>query len=243
MAIISHTFQVGFRDVGKSNKLTNRGLIGFLEDIAGMHSNIAGYGLNDIKNTSLTWILLNWKIRVIKRPIYGDEITVKTWARKTEKFFTFRDYEVFDNSNNVIAKASSKWLLLNANTLAIEKITNEIMDKYEPEDISVFDDESEINKISEPKAYSSLFNYTVQRKDIDINDHMHNIYYLDLAYEALPEDIYRNCKFNNFEIMYKKEIKLGETIKCLYSNIDDTHYITIKSEDDKVLHAIIKFSK
>lgn len=243
MAIISHTFQVGFRDVGKSNKLTNRGLIGFLEDIAGMHSNIAGYGLNSIKSTCLTWILLNWKIRVIKRPIYGDEITVKTWARKTEKFFTFRDYEVFDSSNNIIAKASSKWLLLNANTLAIEKITNEIMDKYEPEDISVFDGEPEINKISEPKVYSSFFNYTVQRKDIDINDHMHNVYYLDLAYEALPEDIYRNCKFNNFEIMYKKEIKLGETVKCLYSNIDDIHYITIKSEDDKVLHAIIKFSK
>lgn len=243
MAIISHNFKIGFRDVGKSNKLTNRGLIGFLEDIAGIHSNIVGYGLNDIQSTGLTWILLNWKIRVLKRPIYGDEITIKTWARNSEKFFTFRDYEVFDSTNCLIAKATSKWLLLNANTLSIEKITNQIMNKYEPENINVFNDEPEINKISDPKTYSSLFTYTVQRKDIDINDHMHNVYYLDLAYEALPEDIYKNYEFNNFEIMYKKEIKLGETVKCFYSNINDEHYITIKSENEKVLHTIIKFKK
>ena len=37
---------------------------------------------------------------------------------------------------------------------------------------------------------------------------MHNLYYLDLAYEALPEDIYNNKRpFNNVKIVYKKEIK------------------------------------
>lgn len=34
MATFSHTFEIGFRDVGISNKLTNRALVGYLEDIA-----------------------------------------------------------------------------------------------------------------------------------------------------------------------------------------------------------------
>ncbi len=240
MAIFSHNFEIGFRDVGKSNCLTNKGFIGYLEDIAGMHSNQVGYGLNDIATTGLTWVLLNWKVRIFKRPIYGETIIAKTWARRKEKFYTFRDYQIFDANNNVLAIATTKWVLINAKNMSIEKITDELIAKYTPENINVFEGENEINRICEPKNYTSSFLYTVQRKDIDINNHMHNLYYLDLAYETLPEEIYNNIEFNNFEIMYKKEIKFGETVKCLYAFTNNAHYITIKSVDEKTLHSIIK---
>ena len=42
------------------------------------------------------------------------------------------------------------------------------------------------------------------------------------------------------EIMYKKEIKLGETVQCNYSKVEDKNVISIKSEDGSVLHSIIK---
>ena len=69
---------------------------------------------------------------------------------------------------------------------------------------------------------------------------MHNTYYLDLAYEALPKDVYENNTFNNFEIMYKTSALLGEKVKCLYSFVNGEHFVTIKSEDEAKLHAIIK---
>ena len=74
---------------------------------------------------------------------------------------------------------------------------------------------------------------------IDTNNHLHNIYYLDIAKEALPEEIYMNNKFNNFEIMYKKEIKCGETVKAFYSYEDAKHIITVKSNSETELHAMI----
>ena len=49
-------------------------------------------------------------------------------------------------------------------------------------------------------------------------------------------------EFNNVEIMYKKEIKLGEAVKCNYTKLGKENIITIKSEDEKVLHAIVKLS-
>ena len=103
MAKFEHKFEIGFRDVGKSNTLTNKGLIGFLEDIAGMHSNQVGFGLNNIDNTGLTWVLLNWKIRIFTRPLYGESIYIKTWARNTIKFYTFRDFEVY-NKQGIMKK-------------------------------------------------------------------------------------------------------------------------------------------
>ena len=71
---------------------------------------------------------------------------------------------------------------------------------------------------------------------------MHNLNYLAVAYEALPTNIYSEKSFNNIEIMYKKSIRLGNTVKCFYTVSDNIHYVTIKSEDEKSLHAIIKLS-
>ena len=75
---------------------------------------------------------------------------------------------------------------------------------------------------------------------IDINGHVHNLDYLDLAYKALPEEVYKK-EFKILDIMYKKEIKLDETVKCFYSNENGVHTVSIKSEDEKFLHSIIRF--
>ncbi len=242
MAVIEHKFEIGFRDVGKSNKLTNKALLGFLEDIAGKHSNMAGYGLNNIEKTGVTWVLLNWKIKVFNNPLYGETVFVKTWARDTAKFYTYRDFEVYNKNNELIAIATSKWALLDAKTMSLIKIPNEVIAPYEIETKKVFGEEPEPNKIMIPNEISSVSNYIVQRKDIDINGHVHNVTYMDIAYEVLPEEVYNNIDCSSFEIMYKKETKLGETVKCFYSQIDNTHYIVMKTEDEKAVHCIVKLA-
>ena len=56
--------------------------------------------LQYIKETKVTWILLDWKLKVINRPTYGQVLTVNTWGKGMNKFFTYRDYEIYDNNNN-----------------------------------------------------------------------------------------------------------------------------------------------
>ena len=240
--IVKQEFEISFRDVGKSNKITNSALLNMLENIAGMHSNQVGYGLNNIAQTGVTWVLLNWKLRVFSRPTYGETLEIETWARKAVKFYTYRDFRVYDKNHNLVAIATSKWAFLDATTMSIARITPELLALYAPEDIAVFEDEAEPNKLPIPEKEISQYHYQVARRDIDINQHMHNLYYLDLAYETLPNDIYTNNEFNQVEIMYKKEIKLGESIKCLYSCTEQKHLIAIKSLDDNTLHAIIQLS-
>ena len=80
----------------------------------------------------------------------------------------------------------------------------------------------------------------VIKRDIDINNHVHNLYYLDFAYEALPEDVYRADECNNIEVMYKKQIKLADEIVCLYAKEENENIVSIKSKDKKILHAIVK---
>ena len=82
--------------------------------------------------------------------------------------------------------------------------------------------------------------YEVKRADIDVNKHMHNLNYLKLAIEILPEEIYNNQELNNVRIMYKHQVRLGDKIKSCYSKEGEKHIASIKSEDEKILYSIIE---
>ncbi|MFR0823086.1 MAG: acyl-[acyl-carrier-protein] thioesterase [Clostridia bacterium] len=240
MAFYKHTFQIGLRDVGTSNEITNKAILGYFEDIGGLHSDKVGYGLKNIEQTHLTWILLHWKMQVLKRVTYGETVTVKTWSRYSQKFYSYRDFEMYNEEDELVAIATSKWALIHIDK-GLTKIDEALVQKYQPNPQSVFEI-IEVEKLKEPLHYTHSYHYTVLRSNIDVNHHMHNLCYLDLAYEALPEDIYSQSNFSNIEIMYKKEAKLGEDLICLYAKVEEAHYITIKSKDEKQLHAIIKLS-
>ena len=205
--IFVENFKMGLSDIEKDNKIKNIAILKMLENIGSYHSDIAGYGTNDIPIKKLSWILLDWKLKVIKRPTYGENLEIHTWARVANKFFTYRDFEIYDGNKNLCAIATSKWTLVNIEEGKMSKITEDVINSYKPEEKEVFEEEK-LEKLQEPKEFISNITYTVKRKDIDINKHMHNLYYLDLAYEALPEEVYNTNIFDNVRIMYKKEIKL-----------------------------------
>ena len=237
--IYKEKFKLGLKDIGKNNKIKNRAILECLENIGAYHSDIAGYGANDAKRTKESWNLLEWDLKVIERPTYGDEIEIHTWARGINKFFTYRDYEIYDNNNNLCAIATSKWALIDTEKGKMSRLTENIINAYKPEKKTVFEENS-LDKVKIPEEFSNTIKYEVIRKDIDINKHMHNLYYLDLAYEALPDEIYNKRPFDYVRITYKKEIKLGDCICCEYAKKDDKNIVKIKSKDDKILHAVIE---
>jgi len=240
--ILENEYTVKLSEIGKGNKATNKAILSFLEDIGGIHSNQAGYGIFDIEKTHLSWILLGWRLQVIRRPKYAEKIKIKTWSKGVVKLYTYREFEIYDENENLIIKASSKWVLLDTEKGKIVRIEPAVIEKYQPEiGREVFGIE-EFDKFKEPEEYQFETEYTVRRADIDVNNHMHNLNYIELANEALPQDVYKGALFNDVRITYKKEIKLGDTVKCKYAFREDKHIVVVKSKDESVLHAIIEMA-
>ena len=239
--ILERKFKMGIKDIGKNNYIKNRAILEMLENIGSYHSDIAGYGAGDIEKTHVAWILAGWKLNVIKRQKYGEDIDIKTWGRDMSKAITYRDFEIYNEQKELCAIATSKWVLVNTETGRLTRITDEITNKYQPENKSVYP-ERELEKIELPpeNEYTNQVEYTVTRRDIDINGHMHNLYYLDLAYEALPDKVYNKRPYDSVQIQYKKEIKYGEKVICKYANYNDSHIVAIYSKDEKKLHTSIK---
>lgn len=240
MAVIEEKNTIRIIHIGKEGKFTNRAILSFLENIACQHSDLAGYGYLDIPKTHLSWVLLHWKVEVLQRACYGETITVKTWARSANKFFTLRDFEIYDEKETLLCRASSKWSLINTETASVARVTDEIMAKYHKEDKSVFN-ENDIAKLKEPEFLSTpAFSFTVLRRDIDFNHHMHNTYYLDYAYETLPKNVFEAKEKDHFEIMYKTGAQLGEQIDCYYVNHENANFVVMKHHENGHLNAIVK---
>ena len=236
--IYCNNYKIGLEDIGIKNEATNKALLAIMEDVAGLHSASVGYGVLDIETKKRVWILLDWKMKVIKRPKYNDDIKAETWSRKVERLYAYRDFQLKDKEGNIIAIGTSRWILIDTDRKRPVKLTADIADLYESEtDKSVFPEQ-----IEDIKCENYLFkkDYYIQRRDIDINEHMHNLNYLDMAYEILPEDVYKNKVFDNIRIVYKKEILYGEKVVCYYEEQGNKHIITAKSKDK--INAIIELS-
>lgn len=236
--IFEKSYTVGSRDIGNDHRATNKALLKYLENIACRHSDEVGYGINTIEETKVVWILLDWKFKVIERPIYGQTIKVKTWSRRMEKCCAYRDFEIYDENENILAIATTKWVLLDAETRKIQRIPERFVDEYKSEpERSVF--EEDIDKLREPETEIMSMQLKTRRTDIDINNHVNNLNYLDFALEALPEEIY-NQDLKNVRITYKHQTEPGETINISYTKQEEKNIITIKTLDKSDLHAVVE---
>ena len=240
-SIFEEDYITGFSQTGIHNVLTNKSILSLMETIAGAHSGYVNYSFSELAKENKAWVLLNWKLQVLKRPTADEKITIKTWGRFNNKLFTIRDFKMFDEKGNLCALASSKWCLIDMLNGKITKLPENIQEIYHGfRDESVFNI-NDLPKLSIPeKTPDKCDTYKIRRFDLDINKHVHNLNYLDYAYELLPQNVYDDNELNNVEISYKKEIKYGDTIKSFLYTQNDIYKIVIKSEDESTVHAIIK---
>ena len=238
--VFSQDFKITLTMLGKNIYISNKGFLSILQDAAEMHSASIGYGVTDIDETNYSWALLNWKFKFFSRPKYGETITVKTWSRYSTKLYSYRDFEVLNSNGDVIAIATSKWILIDVLKRRVAKIEESLISKYQPEDRSVFGI-VELDKLNEPESVLSSVNYSIRKADIDVNNHVNNLNYMDIALEAFPEDanVFNSC--SEFEILYKHQIKLDDDVVAYYGYENNEHYIVIKSNGGAVLNSVIKF--
>lgn len=203
MGVYEYKTHVRYQDINENNELSDKGILSILSEAAGVHSEIVGYGLNNVEKTGYSWMLLYWKIEVFKRPCWNSEVKVITWARKFEKVSSWRDFEVYDKDGTLCLIGTTNWVLIDVKRQSISKIEDKMASEYEMKDKSVFEEVS--GKLKPEENMKKIYEYTAKRSDIDANHHVNNVNYLQIAYDAFPENLEVN--FSNIEIYYKKQIK------------------------------------
>ncbi len=237
---VEEKYFVGYQYVDADLKLKNSSILCMLEDLAGVHGILAG---ESIKTSPTTWLLSAYRVNVKKRPEYGDRVTVRTWSRDIKSFTACREFEILNSDGEVIVTAISEWAHINRVDGKLEKCTPELADAYQHEtEYSNFEGALRVKRLKTPENIENEIEFTVGRGWIDANHHMNNVYYLDLAEMALPDDVAENFCPDDFSIFYRKEIKCGESVDCRFSKVEDGYFVSVFGKDGK-LHAQIMLYK
>ena len=235
---VMQDFLVRLEATGKGFKLSNRGFLTMLTNLAGIHGNRIGQGLMDREKCGLSWMVVGWRLQVDHRPRLSETVHGLTWASGYGRLQTTRDFLLFDQQGQTVAKATSAWLVLDEHNTHILRMTPEIMDPYEPElDKQTFPGYAFPR---ETPAFEPERTATVQvtRAMIDCNDHVHNVAYLDLFSEALPEDEDVD-RYHDLTLVYRREIRPRQRITAVYGRAGEERVILLKDADADLIHAFL----
>lgn len=185
-----------------------------------------------LQNLNGSWIIYQWDVDILELPEKFDDLIIKTYHTYTRKFYAFRNYDVYKDGK-LIVRAKTKWLLINHEKKLPMRLSEELALIYEREDgYDIVEKDLEIID----GDYERCGDYTVRKTDIDYNRHANNARYIEWIENYLDfEEIKR------IEVVYKKELKLDETVEIYKLVFNSKVYFKLISNG--VLKTIIKITK
>ncbi len=190
-----------------------------LTEAAANHVKKLGVGFDALYARNLFWVQSRMKIKFFHMPRMGETITIRTWPKTIQqKLFFIRDFEVLDAGSQLLAAATSAWLIINATTrrlvppLALNFTLPALNDHFgldEPLDrLDLAQDGEERLRLR--AGYSS----------VDIVGHVNNSRYVEWVCDAFPTEMFRQHKLDWMQINYDHEILPGEEVSMLVNPVE-----------------------
>lgn len=163
-------------------------------------------------------MLNRWRVKFYQYPRVKDKIIIQTWNSGLNKFYATREFVVYDEDNKEICKASTQWIFLDMTKkrpLRVPEKFNEIYGVVGEKNLHDFYD----FKVEFPTE--NLMDFSVRKSDIDYNNHVNNVKYLNWMLETIPVEINDNYFFGELDILYKKEVTLGSLIQSSNFQVEE----------------------
>jgi len=212
-------------DCDRKGFMSYEAVMQILENAGSHHSDLVNDPLIAGSRTGTAWIVTEWRARVLRCPESTEKLTVSTWITSASgSLILYRDFEVTDESGEVIVCAEAKLCRVDLTAMHPVRIPDELLAVYEPEEKQAFTEKAP--HLRAPKEYSSEMPMpALRRGDIDINGHLHNTRYLTLALDILPEEVFARGSeaFSGFRIQYSQGILEGDVVTVKYAEAEDAY--------------------
>lgn len=202
----SFNSRVRYSEVCTNKELDFYSIINYFQDCSIFHSEDIGVGLDYLEENHRVWLMNAWQIKVDRFPVFGEDITVSTWAYDFNTFYGYRNFMIEDAKKQVLAVANSVWVYMDTLNNCPARIDDTMAGAYQKEE--AYPMEYAPRKILLPKDFSDAPVFSVQRRNLDTNNHVNNGEYIRMAEEYIPE----NFKATGMRAEYRKSAVLGDEI-------------------------------
>ena len=223
----------------RNNNLRILTLLNIFQDMADNDAMKHGFGLEFCISNGMTWVGSNYELEIDRLPKMHEKITIQTWPSGKDKFFAYRDFEVFGEDGTQIIRATSQWLLIDLERKRPLSV-QERLAFHHPLEIRAI--QTDFPKIDEIKECDTTFKFRVRFDDIDLNKHINNAVYILWATEAVDSEFRLAHNPAKIRINFRKEGYMGEKIAVATKMNDkhSTHSIqTYDSENNRELARVV----
>lgn len=225
MEIYQKQYKLRNADVDLYRRLRPSVLLTMLQECAIAHTEELGMGRDKTLDRGLLWIIALQRISIRRMPVYDERITVRTWPGKTMHVFFPRYYEVVAEDGQVLIRGSALWTLMNqATRSAVFPDEHGIVIQG-----VVTGTETPLPRPPRSIALTEEAGFTVPYSYLDLNGHMNNVRYLDLAEDVLPAELHTR-PLREILVEYTNEAKLGERIKLQFGSQDGVWFLLGQTE-------------
>ncbi|NGP86836.1 acyl-[acyl-carrier-protein] thioesterase [Fodinibius halophilus] len=228
-SIYEESFKIRASEVDNNHQATLPAICDLLQEIAGNHARKLSFDITDLQQDKRTWVLHRLQIQINRFPEWRESIRIKTWPSGGDGLRAHRDFLLLDDNENIIGRALSYWLILDLKSRLPVRIPKKILELV-PRDSEhlLSPTEAEFETFEEVESNHT---YNIRKTDLDLNNHLNNVKYIEWMCACLPKE----TRINNLDVIFKAEAMLGDTVEALYQLKKDQHQFQIRKTNGKIL--------
>lgn len=228
------TYQVRPYEAGYQAKAKLDTLLNYLQDAAYEHSVSRGFSALDLFRRGLTWVLSRYHITIRRYPGAGQQVTVRTWYPGPQKPFYLRDWEVVGDAGDVLALATSSWLILDLATMKPVD-DNGLLDGLKPRPVRALDDP--FHPLPGLEAPHAEARFMVRLSDTDLNRHVNHVHYIQWAVESVSRLAAGGMVPLEVEAGYRAEARFEDNVTARAQDLGEGlfHHQLLRDGDQKEL--------
>ena len=221
------TFQV-YTNNADSRKLAKAGsLFAYFIEAASMHAERLGIGHKSLQDKhNAFWALSKVHFDIKQTPVWHQKVNVTTWPSGYNRLFARRYFQIADEQGNIIAEGASDWVIMsfeNRSLCNVQSIVGGI-DKFNLEQ-----EHLNINTAKVQPADTNNSQKTTRRvmySDLDMNNHLTSMRYLDWALDCIDIEYLNNHIAKSVDINFMHETPINEDVTLLCQKDGDTFVVS-----------------
>ncbi|UUX35526.1 acyl-[acyl-carrier-protein] thioesterase [Fundicoccus culcitae] len=180
-----------------------------------------------------TWVITQYYIKQHQLPKLNDQIWVRTRVIDANRFFITRYFDVY-TEQDLLYEVYTQYTVIDLNS---RKMVRMNVDPLEHNQLIDTEFTAAFNRFVKPDSFDYYLTTekVIHENDIDYNNHVNNLVYLNWAFSSLPEDLVKNYSIDTIEVKYGKELRRDNQvmIESFGSKQDDNHIETYQIIKDK----------
>ena len=212
MDVYQKEYRILASDVGPNRLLRPSRLFTFLQEAAIAHTEALGFGREKTLDRGLLWVVTLQEARITRLPEYDAHIVLSSVPGEMMHAFYPRYYQLSLSSGEPLLTASALWMLMEAKTRTM--VFPEKSGVAIPAGNAAW--ETFLPTPPALPAGDAIRPFQAPYSSLDINGHMNNASFLDLAVDLSPEALLHR-PLRGIRAEYSGEVKADEAISLKYA--------------------------